>query len=110
VLRILYLIDEKPHEVYVRNGNDLILNYKLSLADALAGTNVNLKTLDGRNLLVPLTDIVIPGFELVVAGEGMPISKNGDGTKGNLKIKFDVEFPKRLTPAQKRGIRRDLEG
>lgn len=106
---LVFVIDEKPHVMYTREGNDLVINHKLSLADALAGTTVNLKTLDGRNLLVPLNDIVIPGYELVVAGEGMPISKN-TGTKGNLKIKFDVKFPTRLTPEQKRALRHDLEG
>jgi DnaJ family protein B protein 4 len=107
---VVIIIDEKLHALYKRDGNDLVVNRKLSLADALAGTTVNLKTLDGRNLVVPLTEIVTPGYEIVVAGEGMPISKNPGGVKGNLKIKFDVKFPARLSQEQKTAIRRDLEG
>lgn len=38
--------------------------------------------------------VVIPGAERVVKGEGMPISKR-PGEKGALRIKLDVHFPKR---------------
>ncbi|KAJ0964379.1 hypothetical protein J5N97_029501 [Dioscorea zingiberensis] len=106
---LVFVIDEKPHDVYKRDGNDLIVQQKISLADALAGTTINLTTLDGRNLAVPLTDIVTPGYEIVIAKEGMPITKE-QGKKGNLRIKFDVQFPTRLTAEQRAGIRRILGG
>ena len=41
-----------------------------------------------------------PGYEKVIPGEGMPISKNPNG-KGNLVIRFDIEFPRQLTPEKK---------
>ncbi|KAJ0964418.1 hypothetical protein J5N97_029540 [Dioscorea zingiberensis] len=106
---LVFVIDEKPHDVYKRDGNDLIVQQKISLADALAGTTINLTTLDGRNLAVPLTDIVTPGYEIVIAKEGMPITKE-QGKKGNLRIKFEVQFPTRLTAEQRAGIRRILGG
>jgi DnaJ homolog subfamily B member 4 len=45
-----------PHELYTREGNDLLAHRKIDLVDALAGTAVSLKTLDGRDLVVKLTD------------------------------------------------------
>ncbi|KAF5726215.1 DnaJ heat shock family protein [Tripterygium wilfordii] len=106
---LVFVIDEKPHEVYKRDGNDLIVNQRVSLAEALGGTTVNLTTLDGRNLSIPVTDIVSPGYELVLAKEGMPIVKEA-GNRGDLRIKFDVKFPTRLTPEQKTGLKRALGG
>ena len=38
--------------------------------------------------------VVTPGLERIVKNEGMPISKR-PGEKGSLRIKMDVEFPKR---------------
>lgn len=106
---LIFIIDEKPHDVYKRDGNDLIVHQRISLVDALAGTTVNLMTLDGRDLSIKVTDMVIPGYELVITKEGMPIAKE-PGKKGNLIIKFDVKFPSRLTPGQRADIRRILGG
>ncbi|XP_062196563.1 uncharacterized protein LOC133899579 isoform X5 [Phragmites australis] len=106
---IVFIIDEEPHDVYTREGNDLLVYKKIDLVDALAGTTVNLKTLDGRDLAIQIIDVVTPGHELVIAKEGMPFSKE-NGRRGNLRIQFDVNFPKRLSAEQRRNIRKDLGG
>lgn len=104
---LVFVIDEKPHDVYKRDGNDLIRNYKVTLAEALGGKTVNLTTLDSRELTIPVNQIVRPGYELVVAKEGMPITKE-PGNRGDLKIKFDVKFPTRLSAEQKAALKRAL--
>ncbi|KAK4364967.1 hypothetical protein RND71_016325 [Anisodus tanguticus] len=106
---LVFVIDEKPHDVYKRDGNDLIRNHKVTLVEALGGTIVNLTTLDGRKLTIPMSEIVRPGYELVLAKEGMPITKE-PGNRGDLKIKFDVKFPTRLTTDQKANLKRALGG
>ncbi|KAL2519457.1 DNAJ heat shock family protein [Abeliophyllum distichum] len=104
---LTFVVDEKPHPIFKRDGNDLILNQKISLLDALTGKTINLTTLDGRILSIPVSDIVKPGHEMVIQNEGMPISKE-PGKNGNLRIKFDVKFPSRLTAEQKLDLRRVL--
>ncbi|KAG6510290.1 dnaJ homolog subfamily B member 1-like [Zingiber officinale] len=106
---LVFIIVEKPHDVYERHGNDLCTHQKITLVDALAGTTINMKTLDGRDLSIKVTDVVIPGYELVVVKEGMPIAK-ARNKKGNLIIKFDVKFPSKLRPEQQVAIRRVLGG
>ncbi|XP_068345306.1 uncharacterized protein [Pyrus communis] len=106
---LVFVIDEKAHNTYKRDGNDLVVNKKVTLAEALGGTTVNLTTLDGRDLSIPVTDIVNPGYELVVAREGMPIAKE-PGNRGALKIIFEISFPTRLTPDQRAGLKRALAG
>jgi DnaJ family protein B protein 4 len=106
---LIFVIDEKPHPLYIRDGNDLVLHKELLLLDALTGTNLEITTLDGRNLIVPLTEIVKPGSEKVVPNEGMPISKD-PRKKGNLRIIIDVKYPTSLTAEQKADLRRALGG
>ncbi|XP_034916409.1 uncharacterized protein [Populus alba] len=106
---LVFIIDEKPQTTYKRDGNDLTINHKVTLAEALGGTTVNLTTLDSRNLSIPVHDIVSPGYELVVAMEGMPIAKE-PGNWGDLRIKFEVKFPTRLAPEQRAGLKRVLGG
>ncbi|TKY48896.1 DnaJ-like subfamily B member 4 [Spatholobus suberectus] len=104
---LVFIIDEKPHREFTRDGNDLIVTQKISLAEALTGYTVNLTTLDGRNLTVPVNNVIHPDYEEVVAREGMPLPKDPT-KKGNLRIKFSIKFPTRLTVDQKAGIKKLL--
>ncbi|KAJ3676360.1 hypothetical protein LUZ60_003772 [Juncus effusus] len=100
---LVFLIDEKPHPVFKCEGNDLFYTHSVSLLEALTGFTVKLTTLDGRDLEIPIRSVVSPNYEEVVQGEGMVIGK--EGRKGNLWIRFRIEFPARLSEEQKEGIR-----
>jgi DnaJ homolog subfamily B member 4 len=109
---LVFVVEEKPHPTFTREGNNLVYKLKIPLVDALAGSTSRrtVDTLDGRKLQVPLPSGVIkPGQEHTISGEGMPIRKEGSvKTKGDLILKWDVVFPDRLTLSQKEGIRKIL--
>lgn len=104
---LIFVVDEKPHAFFKRDGNDLVVTQKILLLEALVGKTLNMTTLDGRELTIEVTKVVKHGYVLVVPNEGMPISKE-PGKKGNLRIKFDVMFPSRLTTQQKHELKRIL--
>lgn len=104
---LVFVIDERPHSVFSREGNDLIVTQKISLVEALTGYTVHLTTLDGRNLSIPINNVIHPNYEEVVPKEGMPLPKD-PSKKGNLRIKFNIKFPSRLTDEQKVGVRKLL--
>ncbi|KAG8498438.1 hypothetical protein CXB51_004955 [Gossypium anomalum] len=104
---LIFVVDEKPHAIFKRDGNDLIATLKISLLEALTGTILSLTTLDGRTLPISVTDIVNPGHEVVIPNEGMPISKE-PSKRGHLKIQFDIIFPSKLSAEQKCDLRRAL--
>lgn len=112
---LVFVVEEKPHPTFTREGNDLMCKLQIPLVDALTddGTSKRTRTLealDGRKLQIPVPkSIVKPGQESTLPGEGMPIRKDGSvKKKGDLIIKWEVVFPDRLTPAQKEGIRKVL--
>lgn len=121
---LVFVVEEKPHEVFKREGNDLVCTVDLSLVEALTGSTTPssstssstmgskkvVKALDGRRIQIPLpTGIVHPGQQSKIPGEGMPIRKDGSvKRKGDLIVKWNVKFPERLTPSQKEGIRKVL--
>ncbi|KAL9688771.1 hypothetical protein QQ045_033195 [Rhodiola kirilowii] len=104
---LVFIIDEKPHNVFKRDGNDLVVTEKISLVEALTGYTAQIITLDGRSLTIPINSIISPTYEEIVKGEGMPIPKD-PSKRGNLKIKFNIKFPARLTSEQKTGIKKLL--
>lgn len=91
---IVLLLQEKEHEVFQREGNDLHMTYKIGLVEALCGFQFTFKHLDGRQIVVkyPPGKVIEPGCVRVVRGEGMPQYRN-PFEKGDLYIKFDVQFP-----------------
>ena len=105
-------MEEKPHAVFTREGDDLICHIKIPLVDALtgAGGRKTIETLDGRTLQVPVpSGIVKPNQEIRIPNEGMSIRKQGSTKKkGDLIVLCDVVFPDHLTPAQKEGLKKIL--
>nr|CAB3445455.1 unnamed protein product [Digitaria exilis] len=82
---LTFILDLKPHDVYILDGNNLLVKKEIPLVDALAGTAIFLRTLDGRNLPVRVEEVVRPGYKVVLENEGWPIRKE-PGKKGNLVI------------------------
>jgi DnaJ homolog subfamily B member 4 len=90
---VVFVIGEKKHAIFARDGDNLCYTAKISLADALGGgTFVVIPTLDGRSIRLECTDIVKPGSTRTVSGAGMPISKR-PGEHGDLIVTFEVVFP-----------------
>jgi DnaJ family protein A protein 2 len=78
---------------FTRQDNHLIVQKKITLIEALTGFDFYFKQLDDRLLQIrsePNT-VVKPGDVMMVEGEGMPIKHSMH--RGNLFIKFEVEFP-----------------
>lgn len=73
----------------------------------MTGGAIDLTTLDGRQIRVPVTDVISPGHETRVNGEGMPLVDDPKN-KGDLVIRYNVSFPTVLNPQQKTLIRQAL--
>ncbi|EYC40517.1 hypothetical protein Y032_0608g593 [Ancylostoma ceylanicum] len=91
---VVIVIQVKPHDVFEREGDDLIAKKTISLNEALCGYEIPLKHLDGRTLILKNKpgDIITPDCIRGIVGEGMPQRRHHD-IRGNLYVKFDVAFP-----------------
>lgn len=97
---ITFLIAEKRHPLFRREGDDLELAVEIPLVKALTGCTLSVPILGGEKMTLMIEDIIYPGFEKIIAGQGMSVSKEG-GRRGNLKIIFLIEFPTDLTDEQR---------
>lgn len=105
---IVFEVNELPHKLFTREGTNLVFISEITLADALVGTIVNVPTLDGRTLSVSCPEIISPGYQKSIPGEGMPLSKTPN-IRGNLLIRFKVSFPQHLSEPQKTVIKKVLK-
>ena len=104
---VVFIVGEKPHTRFARDGNDLITKLRVPLKEALCGFTTRVDTLDGRALHVNINDVIRPGYVKIVENEGMPISKQ-PGKKGNLRIEFTIDFPTYLSDEKKAALRNIL--
>lgn len=93
---VVFVLKDKPHPLFKRDGSDIVYTAKVSLRDALCGCTVQAPTLDGRTVTVTSTDIIQPGMKRRVSGEGLPYPKRPD-RRGDLIVEFEVKFPERLS-------------
>ncbi|NP_001017606.1 dnaJ homolog subfamily B member 13 [Danio rerio] len=101
---IVFVIRQKNHPRFVRQNDDLFYTEHISLEKALTGFSVEVETLDGRLLNIPINDIVHPQYTKVVSGEGMPLS-NSPSKRGDLIIRFITHFPEKLSAEKKKLLR-----
>lgn len=97
------------HPRFRRDGDDLVTVANISLRDALCGTTVTVRTVEGRELSILIDEIVDPSYRTRIAGAGLPAhSGGGDAARGDLVIEFTTKFPSFLTAEQKTEIDRIL--
>ncbi len=87
-----------PHEIFVRQNDDLLCEVPISFPTAALGGEIEVPTLDGpaRLHIPPGTQ---NGTVLRLRGKGMP-NIHGHGT-GDQHVRVFVEVPSRLTRAQR---------
>lgn len=89
---IVFILVNKPHNIFKRKNNDLLIEKSITLTEALVGLKFTFVHLDGRKLLISNEGSVQPGEVKLISNEGMPIN-NDPFHRGNLFIKFNIKFP-----------------
>ncbi|MBI5089836.1 MAG: molecular chaperone DnaJ [Actinobacteria bacterium] len=95
------------HERFQRDGDDLVHELPVSIAQAALGTKFTLETLDGEEeVVVPAG--TQPGKEFVLRGKGVT-HLQGRG-RGDIRVRVRVEVPTKLSEAEVDLLRRFAEG
>jgi len=95
--------EDKDLSGYQRKNDDLFLEKTISFVDALTGTNFTIKNLRGKEMHVNFTEPINPDDVLCLPRQGMPLHGKVK-TKGDLFIQFKVNFPAKITDAQKNAM------
>lgn len=99
-------IQVKPHELFERDGNDLLLRQPIGIAQATLGAELKIETLEEpETLLVPAGTNSGKRFRL--RGFGVP-SINGRG-RGDLLVELVVQTPTDLTEEEEAALRHFAE-
>lgn len=98
---LIVLIDEKEHEYFERDGDNVIYKLTVSIPQLLLGANVEVPTLSGKAQL-KIEPGITPGKLLRMRGKGLP-ALNGYG-RGDQLVEIELHVPKKLSAAEKSAI------
>ncbi|XP_045464328.1 dnaJ protein homolog 1-like [Harmonia axyridis] len=105
---IVFIIRDKTHSTFKREGSDLRYTAKISLKQALCGCIVNIPLIGGgQEALNYKNDIIKPQTIRRIAGRGLPFPKE-PSRRGDLIVTFDIRFPESLPTATRKYLEEKL--
>jgi len=87
-------VHEKPHDVFIRDGDDLHCTISVPMADAALGAAVSVPGILGGELEVTVAAGTQPGAITTLRGQGMPRLRSE--ARGDLHAHIDVTVPTKL--------------
>lgn len=93
-------ITVKPHEIFSREGDDVIIELPVTFSEAALGTKKEMPTPIGGSARISIPEGTQNGKSFRVRGEGAP-NVHGSG-KGDLLVQVVVETPVGLSDKQKK--------
>jgi curved DNA-binding protein len=97
---LFLIIKEQPHPVFVRDGNNLTTEQHIPFSKACLGSEISVKSLEGKELKVKVPASIQPHAKLRLKGHGLPAGKTGG--RGDIYVKITVDVPKSLSDEQKK--------
>jgi curved DNA-binding protein len=96
----LYLvIKEQPHPSFTRDGSNLITENRIPFSQACLGSEINITSLEGKELKVKVPAGIQQQSKLRLKGHGLPAGSKGG--RGDIYVKIAIDIPKELTDEQK---------
>lgn len=102
---LLVTFEVEPDPFFHRDGLDLICEVPVNLAQAVLGTRVRVRTVDGKKVVLRVPPGTPPGKRFRI--KGMGIAK-GD-QRGDQLVEIRVTMPERLSPDQEELFRKFAE-
>lgn len=93
---LLVVFQVQQDRFFKRDGLDVICEVPINLAQAVFGTRLRVRTLDGKKVVLKVPAGTQPGRKFRVKGLG--IEKGGK--KGDQLVQVQVQVPEKLTPEQ----------
>lgn len=95
---LLVSIEELPHDMFDRDGNNLIYDFNISFPNAVLGTSIEVPTIDGK-VKVKVPAGTTSGKVFRLKGKGLPSVQSYE--KGDQLIIVNVFTPKKINDEER---------
>lgn len=98
---IIFIIRDKPHVTFKREGSDIKYTSQISLKQALCGTSIQVPTLQGDKITInTYGEVIKPTTVKHIKGRGLPYPREPNH-RGDLLVGFDIKFPEQIPTGTK---------
>jgi DnaJ-class molecular chaperone len=91
----------EPDRFFRREGPDVISVVPINLAQAMLGSRIKVRTLDGKHVVLRVPAGTQHGQKFRIAGQGI----EHKGKRGDQYVEVKLELPENLTPEQAEAAR-----
>jgi molecular chaperone DnaJ len=102
---LLVTLQVEPDRFFTRHGLDLECEIPLNLAQAMLGTQVRVRTVEGKKILLRIPPGTQPGRKLRIKGQG--VAKGNQ--RGDQLVTIKVQLPEKLTPEQEEALKKFVD-
>lgn len=102
---LIVTFDVTPDRFFRREGLDVLCSVPVNIAQAMLGTRLKVRTLDGRKVVLRVPPGTQPGQKFRIRGQG--IERNG--RKGDQLVEVEVQVPGKLTKEQEKLVKQLAE-
>lgn len=96
---LLVVFEEKNHQYFVRDGENIFIEVTINYPDAVFGTNIDIPTLDGISTL-KIPSGIQSGKLLRMRDKGFPMLRSS--SRGNQIVRVIVNIPKSISKQGKK--------
>ena len=98
---LMVTVSVKPHEFYVRDGDNLRIHVPVTFPEAALGADIEVPTIDGDTVKVRVPAGTPSGRTLRVKGRGVKHAK----ATGDLLVTIDVAVPRKLNKEAEEAVK-----
>jgi molecular chaperone DnaJ len=102
---LLITFQVQPDRFFRREGLDIVCEVPINLAQAVLGTKLRVRTLDGKKVMLRIPPGTQPGRKFRIKGQGL----EKGGRRGDQLVAVQVNVPAELTPEQQELMKRFAE-
>ena len=88
----------KKHPLFTRKGDDLYVAVPISFTQAVLGDEINMSTIDGKDIALKVSEGTESGKILRISGKG--ITRFAGHGRGDMYVQLNIKTPKKITRQQ----------
>jgi molecular chaperone DnaJ len=98
---LLISFQVEPDRFFKREGLDIVAPVPINIAQATLGSQINVKTLDGKKISVRIPRGTPTGKRFRIRGQGI----EKEGQRGDLLVQVEIAVPEKLSEEQEKAMR-----
>lgn len=97
---LMIAIMELPHKTFIRNGNTLKMNLKLTYPQLVLGDKVEIDTIEGGKIRIKIPEYSNAGSNLRIPNKGLK-TFNKEDERGDLIVVLDIDIPSNISEEER---------